>query len=61
MDDPYWCRPWPSALMLATALTQQPHLVRGLRVLELGCGLGLCGIAAAKAGEQLLGFESTCL
>ena len=51
MDDPYWCRVWPSALMLAAALTQHPELVRGRRVLELGCGLGLCGIAAAKAGE----------
>ena len=48
--DPYWCRPWPSALALAQLLTAQPELVRGRRVLELGCGLGLAGIAAARAG-----------
>ena len=48
--DPYWCRPWPSAIALAARLAAEPQLVAGRRVIELGCGLGLAGIAAAWAG-----------
>ena len=48
--DPYWARPWPSAVALAALLLQRPELVAGKRVAELGAGLGLAGIAAAMAG-----------
>lgn len=48
--DPYWCRTWPSAVALASELLARPELVRGKRVADLGCGLGLAGIAAACAG-----------
>ena len=48
--DPYWCRLWPSAIALAQLILQQPELVRGKRVCDIGCGLGLAGIAAALAG-----------
>eukprot|EP00887_Chlorella_sp_A99_P002425 scaffold10.g2425.t1 len=48
--DPYWCEPWPSALALAEELLRRPELVAGRRVAELGCGLGLAGLAAAAAG-----------
>lgn len=51
-QDPYWCCPWPSALALAQLLTQRPELVQGKRVLELGCGLGIAGLAAALAGAH---------
>lgn len=50
--DPYWARPWPSAVALATALLQRPELVAGKTVAELGAGLGLAGIAAAMAGAR---------
>ena len=50
--DPYWARPWPSAVALAALLLQRPELVAGKRVAELGAGLGLAGIAAAMAGEK---------
>lgn len=48
--DPYWCRPWPSGLALGALLLREPGLVRGRRVLDLGCGAGVAGIAAALAG-----------
>lgn len=50
--DPYWCRLWPSAVALAQFILQQPELVKGKRVCDIGCGLGLAGIAAALAGEH---------
>lgn len=50
--DPYWCRPWPSAIALAQLILQQPELVKGKRVCDIGCGLGLAGIAAALSGAK---------
>lgn len=50
--DPYWCRPWPSAIALAQLILQNPDLVRGKRVCDIGCGLGLAGIAAALSGAK---------
>ena len=50
--DPYWCRPWPSGLALGALLLHEPELVRGKRVLDLGCGAGVAGIAAALAGAR---------
>ena len=45
---PYWAVPWPSGLALARWVAAEPP--KGLRVLELGCGLALPAIAAARAG-----------
>jgi predicted nicotinamide N-methyase len=52
---PYWALPWPSGTVLAAAVAQAP--LRGLRVLELGCGLGLPSIAAAQAGADVLAVD----
>jgi predicted nicotinamide N-methyase len=52
--DPYWARPWPSAVALAAALLERPELVAGKTVADLGAGLGLAGIAAALAGAAQL-------
>ena len=43
---------WPAGRALATRLSAEPDLVRGQRVLELGTGLGIAGIAAADAGAR---------
>jgi predicted nicotinamide N-methyase len=45
---PYWAELWPSSLALAEALHERPP--RGLRVLELGCGLGVPSVVAALEG-----------
>jgi predicted nicotinamide N-methyase len=46
---PYWADLWPSSLALAQYLWEAIDL-QGLEVLELGCGLGLAGIAASRKG-----------
>ena len=43
---------WPSCRALGRHLTSRPEVVSGKRVLELGCGLGVLGVAAAKLGAR---------
>src|SRR5205809_5771953 len=47
-DPPYWAHLWSGAVVLATAV---PRGAR--RVLELGCGLGLPGLTAARRGARV--------
>jgi predicted nicotinamide N-methyase len=49
---PYWADLWASAPVLAGHLRQRPGIA-GSDLLELGCGLGLAGIAAAQAGATV--------
>lgn len=49
---PYWAELWPSALGLTRAVAELD--LAGARVVELGCGLGLPGIAAARRGAHVL-------
>jgi predicted nicotinamide N-methyase len=46
---PYWTDIWPAARMLAKAVLREPWPA-GREALEVGCGLGLPGIAALAAG-----------
>jgi predicted nicotinamide N-methyase len=46
---PYWAELWPAARALAESLPE----VRGLRVVELGCGLGLPSLVAAAKGARV--------
>jgi predicted nicotinamide N-methyase len=52
---PYWAELWPSSLALARAVAARS--LRGARTLELGCGLGLVSIAAARAGGRVLATD----
>ncbi len=52
---PHWARSWPSATALAVALEAED--LEGVRVLELGCGLGLPSLAAARAGATVLATD----
>jgi predicted nicotinamide N-methyase len=49
---PYWAQLWPSARMLAKVVVREKWdaYPRPLRVLEVGCGLGLAGIACLARG-----------
>jgi predicted nicotinamide N-methyase len=46
---PYWAELWPAATALASNLPD----VRGLKVVELGCGLGVPALVAAARGAQV--------
>lgn len=47
---PYGFLLWESAVGLARHVNENPELVAGKRVLELGCGVGLAGLVAAAVG-----------
>jgi len=51
-EPPYWAYLWSGARALADYLTRWTSL-RGRRVLEIGCGLGLPGAVAAAAGADV--------
>jgi len=52
---PYWPTLWPSARMLAKAVLREPwtSYPQPVHVLEVGCGLGLAGIACLARGLQV--------
>jgi predicted nicotinamide N-methyase len=52
---PYWAELWTSAVALAHDVSMRA--LRGRRTLELGCGLGLPSIAAARAGGRVLATD----
>jgi predicted nicotinamide N-methyase len=47
---PWWAFAWAGGQALARHLLDHPALVAGRRVLDLGAGSGLAGIAAMRAG-----------
>lgn len=49
---PYWAYPWAGGAVLARYILDRPETVARLRVLDLGAGSGLVGIAAGKAGAR---------
>ena len=53
---PYWAVLWRSSVELARELDRRD--LRGRRLLELGCGLGLPSIAAARAGAEVLATDA---
>jgi predicted nicotinamide N-methyase len=53
---PYWADLWPAARMLAKAVVREPWPTTPtakLQALEVGCGLGLPGIAALSVGLRV--------
>ncbi|MER9108290.1 methyltransferase [Mesorhizobium sp. M0848] len=49
---PYWAYVWAGGAVIARHILDHPQTVAGRRVLDLGAGSGLVGIAAAKAGAR---------
>lgn len=48
--NPYWAYHWGGGLALARYVLDQPEAVAGKRILDMGAGSGIVGIAAMKAG-----------
>jgi len=58
---PYWAYPWPGGAALARYFLARPEAVQGRRVLDLGAGSGIVGIAAAKSGaREVIAAEVDC-
>jgi len=53
---PYWSVLWRSGVELARQIDGEP--LGGLRVVELGCGLAIPSIAAARAGAEVLATDA---
>jgi predicted nicotinamide N-methyase len=58
---PYWAELWPVSIALARRIVnggadERAIAVAGRDILDLGCGLGLVGIAAARAGAEHVTF-----
>ncbi len=51
---PYWAVTWPSGTGLGDVLLSERVPLRGVPVLELGCGLGVTATAALAAGAELI-------
>lgn len=51
---PYWAELWPAGLALAREL---PARLGGLRVVELGCGLGVPSLVAAARGAHVTAVD----
>jgi len=51
---PYWAYAWAGGTVLARYVLDHPRTVAGRRVLDLGAGSGIVGIAAAKAGASMV-------
>lgn len=49
-DPGFWAHLWPATLAMARFVGRTPMLGPGMRVLELGCGLGVVGVACAARG-----------
>jgi predicted nicotinamide N-methyase len=59
---PYWTDLWPASRMLAKVILRE-RWSAGQEALEIGCGLGLPGIAALAAGLQVTfsDYDATAL
>lgn len=52
---PYWAELWPSGRVLAEWLDRQD--LAGVRVVELGCGIGLPSLVASAAGASVVATD----
>lgn len=55
---PYFGTVWPAGRALAAHIAERPALVRGRRVIEVGCGLGLPALVAARLGAHVLACDA---
>ena len=58
---PYWAEIWPASLgmsryFIENEIPEPRHIIK-----ELGCGLGLVGIALAQLGSHPVGRETDCM
>ncbi len=52
LELPFWAKIWPSSLLLAFFVDRLPR--EGQQILEIGAGVGVTGLFAAKKGFQVV-------
>jgi predicted nicotinamide N-methyase len=55
---PFWAFPWPAGAALARTVLDRPGLVRGKRVVDMGCGGGVASLACAMAGARVVANDT---
>ncbi|NTW51235.1 MAG: methyltransferase domain-containing protein [Chlorobiaceae bacterium] len=53
---PYWAEIWPAAVTLSHVLMEQMEIA-GKSVIELGAGVGMASVAAARKGARVLATD----
>ncbi|MGM0423776.1 MAG: class I SAM-dependent methyltransferase, partial [Thermodesulfobacteriota bacterium] len=53
LELPFWAKIWPTSILLSYYLQRLPWNMQG-QMLELGAGVGVCGLFAAKHGLQVI-------
>ncbi len=53
LELPFWAKIWPASVILGYYLCSQPA-EKPLDMLELGAGVGICGLVAASRGHKVL-------
>jgi len=53
LDLPFWAKIWPTSILLSHILASS-YAVNDLEVLEIGAGVGVCGLVAASKGAQVV-------
>ncbi len=53
---PYWAEIWPSAITLSSFLADE-LMLQGLRVIEIGAGVGMVSVVAASKGAHVLATD----
>lgn len=56
-EPPYWMHLWPGARVLGRRIAAAPECGPGVRVVELGCGLGIPALTAAARGAAVLASD----
>ena len=54
LPPPFWAFAWLGGQAVARLVLDEPQRVRGLRVLDLATGSGLCALAARRAGAAVV-------
>jgi predicted nicotinamide N-methyase len=57
-EPPYWMHLWPGALAMARRVARAAEVGPGARVLELGCGLALPSLVAARRGARVVACDA---
>ena len=53
LDLPFWAKIWPTSILLSHVLSSS-YAVNDLDVLEIGAGVGVCGLVAALQGARVV-------